>query len=372
MTQLNPSYVGFQAPIVFGSFNKPLLICQVRKRQRVSHPTLNPFCIICKLRNRGGFQSPPSIPTNPDQQRRAIELLGCFTQTSRLHNSKLQELEDLIGGLPRNRLVAQQWKYTMTRQTKKKPKQPPSGEPNHQVDRVREMITFPENDRVLSSCFSGLEHIRRRYANDVTPSPQRIMKLVSILGSCPMSEREAKRYIRALVLIQKERKERERRPPKIPTENLDEMYYASMLLGTYAFYGSIGEQKEKLVSLIGASPRTTNIAASWKKHVEAAIRKKKRRDKAAAKALEDEAKREFRRQRRLMREQMEQKSLTLSASFNKNLTPSQEINKSEQTASAYTNKTDGRILSSAHLSRATRFSRVCRFIGKLFASTNGH
>ena len=371
MTQLNPGSVGFQAPIVLGSFNKPLLVCQVRKRQRISHPILNPSCVICKLRNRGGFQLPPSIPADPDQQHRAIELLGCFTQTSRLHKSKLQELEDLIGGLPRNKLVAQQWKYTLTRQTKKKPKQLPSGEPNHHINRIRETINFPQDEKVLSSCFSELEHIRRRYASDAIPSPQRMVKLISILGSCPMSEREAKRYIRALVLIQKERKSIEKRPPTIPTENLDDMYCASMLLGTYAFYGSIGTQKEKLVSLIGALPRTTNIAASWKKHVEAAIRKKKRREKAAAKALEDEAKREFRRQRRIMREQMEQKSLTLSASFHKNMDATQESNKSEQTALACT-KTGEISLSSAHLSRATRFSRVCRFIGKLFAVTKGY
>lgn len=305
--------------------------------------------ISSRMRNPGGFSLPPRIPDTPDDMRRAIELLGSYTQSSQTRIKTRESLISFIGELPSSRLLAQQWKISLQRLYKKQQTKS-SNSPNEQQQQsyihtattltsplsssssttttninnedhtndlqfrhrdalILQLPILPRAPSDLSRLFILLEVIRKRYSTN-SPIPPRLTKEVTArLGNTvppPASVLEARRYIRALAHMQRLRRRVERRPPHVPLHDLEALRVAHMLLGAFAVNGGIGKQTNVLQSLIGGVPPSTNVAASWKKVVAAAIRKKKRKDRVGAKRIVDDEKRLQRRLKRVKREREKQ------------------------------------------------------------------
>lgn len=258
-----------------------------------------------RMRSASGFRLPPVVPEDRQQISRAVQLLGCFTQRSKsLHLSTKHELKTLVGDIPPNRLIAQQWKVALCRHIT----MPARLAHRNNVtafkhrDALIRQLPFPNKSSEVSRMFILLEVLRKRYSTNIPVNARVISEISNTLGSCPSSTLEARRYIRALALIQSQRKRSERKPPQLPLQDLNALMTANMLLGAFAVRGSIGTQTSKLENLLGASPRTTNVANSWKKIVAAAIRKKKRTDRVRAKRQLDNEKRRQRRLKRFLRD----------------------------------------------------------------------
>ncbi|KAI0560511.1 hypothetical protein FGB62_111g04 [Gracilaria domingensis] len=251
------------------------------------------------MRNREGFQLPPRVPSDPTERRRAVELLGCCTQRKRLRPSTVTELQSLVGKLPPNRLLAQQWKGAIQRDLGRanRKRSPTAFEHRHQL---METLTLSECNGSVSRCFILLEAVRKRYQANEAPNPKCLEELERLLGSFPKTSVEAHRFIRSLARMQRDRRKMEKKPPRVPVESVSDLYQASMLLGSYAVRGSVGSQTEKLKTLIGAIPRNKNVAHSWQKLIKAAIRKRKRREQKEQRRQEIEQKR-FERQLRKLR-----------------------------------------------------------------------
>lgn len=254
------------------------------------------------MRNSGGFQLPPQMPQDAMQRSRAIELLGSYTQRGGMRNSVLAELQSLVGEIPSNRLIAQQWKGSLESYNRELNRLvDPSAFKN--VHQIAETLALPYNNSTVQRCFILLECLNRRYQTGQPVNPKVIRELTFNFGSYPTSPRQVHLYKRALTFLSRKRKSSELRPPRIPYHSIEDLNYSCMLLGSYARKGTVGRQKEKLQYLIGALPRNKNIAASWKKIVMAAIRKKLRRERRAIRVHEIETIRLQRRLRRLKRNQ---------------------------------------------------------------------
>lgn len=252
------------------------------------------------MRNNGGFHPPPLVPVDSLQRRRAIELLGNFTQKTMAKTSTTKELRALVGELPKSREVAQQWKAVLQKDNRRKEhKAKSSAFKNRRI--VLERIRLPDQDRHVGRCFVLLGCLQRRYRLDQKPSLQTVNELESIMGAYPMDGEETHHFIEALVFLQKKRRSLELRPPRVPSDKMEQLSLANMLLGTYSVHGSIGRQENELYELLGALPRNRNVAASWKKKIAAVIRKKKRKEKAAIRMAEIEQKRRARRIRKQQR-----------------------------------------------------------------------
>lgn len=264
-----------------------------------------------RMRNPGGFHLPPVVPDDADRLARAVQLIGCFTQRSRsMRVSTLDELRELVGDVPPNRLVAQQWKVALCRHI---------AEPSRLAhrnnvtafrhrDALVRQLPLPNAQSQVSRMFILLEVLRKRYSTGVPVNPKVVSEITNTLGSCPTTVLEARRYIRALAYAQTQRKNSERLPPRIPLDDLEALSTANVLLSAYASRGSVGAQTAKLVSILGSSPRTRNVANSWGKIIAAAIRKKKRKDRVRAKRVLDNEKRRQRRLKRLQRDQLARSS----------------------------------------------------------------
>lgn len=260
-----------------------------------------------RMRNPGGFHLPPVVPDDTDRLARAVQLLGCFTQRSRsMRVSTLEELRTLVGDVPPNRLVAQQWKVALCRQVTKPSRLAHRNDVTafkHRDALVRQ-LPLPNAQSQVSRMFILLEVLRKRYSTGAPVNPKVVSEITNTLGSCPTTVLEARRYIRALAYSQTQRKRSERLPPRIPLDDLEALSTANMLLNAYATRGSVGAQTSKLVSILGSAPRTKNVANSWRKIIAAAIRKKKRKDRVRAKRIVDNEKRRQRRLKRLQRDQL--------------------------------------------------------------------
>lgn len=255
----------------------------------------------CRMRDNGGFQLPPRVPTDETGRRRAIELLGCCTQRKRMRAATAKELETLIGHTPHTRLIAQQWKGALQRDEAKTNRcDDPLAFKTRNL--LHSKLSLPD-EKALSRCYFLLEHLRQQYAVKEDPDSRILEQLVVELGDFPKSERDVHHYTKSLASFARERRRRERRPPKIPTESLEDLRKACMLLGTYAVKASVGRQTATLESLLGAIPRTRNVATSWKKLIEASIRKIERENKRNLKRADDDAKRLQRRMRHLQQEE---------------------------------------------------------------------
>lgn len=264
-----------------------------------------------RMRNPGGFHLPPVVPDDTDRLARAVQLIGCFTQRSRsMRVSTLDELRELVGDVPPNRLIAQQWKVALCRHI---------AEPSRLAhrnnvtafrhrDALVRQLPLPNAQSQVSRMFILLEVLRKRYSTGVPVNPKVVSEITNTLGSCPTTVLEARRYIRALAYAQARRKNSERLPPRIPLDDLEALSTANVLLSSYATRGSVGAQTAKLVSILGSSPRTRNVANSWRKIIAAAIRKKKRKDRVRAKRVLDNEKRRQRRLKRLQHDQLARSS----------------------------------------------------------------
>lgn len=259
------------------------------------------------MRNGGGFHNPPQIPESPTDIRRAVELLGSFTQRKHMRDATRRELANLLGELPPSRLVAQQWKFRLRAQSRPRASPPVTAFRHH--DELVAQLPLPHAQTDLSRAFILLEVLRRRLSAGMAVSARLSDQLERILGTCPATSMEARRYVHALVFLQRRRRRAERLPPVIPLHDLDGMRVAIMLLGAYSVRGSVGAQSRTLVSLIGTLPRNRNVALSWKKMLAAAVRKRKRKQRVLLKRSVDDAKRL---QRRLKRRRLEADQLALA------------------------------------------------------------
>lgn len=254
--------------------------------------------VSCRMRNRGGFRLPPRVPQDVVERGRAVELLGNLTQRKNMKQSTKKEIEALVGALPQNRLVAQQWKVAL--QHTPNARRIHLANPNafkHRKEAFKR-IQLPQQNDVLGRCFVLLGCLERRYRHSQPVSQRVVEELKQRLGDYPVDVREAHHFRKALTELQKERRSRERRPARVPTESMEELLYAKMLLGYFSVRGHVGRQDDRLQQLIGAVPRNRNVANSWKKIIAAAIRKKKRQDQIAVRLDEMERKRKDRRERR--------------------------------------------------------------------------
>lgn len=267
-----------------------------------SDKSINRSVTSCRMRNRGGFRPPPLVPSDPTELRRAIELLGSRTQRKIMKKSTEEEIKSLVGALPESREAAQRWKVALQRGTNRRKEH--LAQPNAFKNRKRlaELIRLPEDNETVNRCFILLGCLQRRYRLFQPLSPRVLDELTRKLGSAPNDEKDVHHYIKTLVFLQRERRSRELRPPQIPLDDLHELEFARMLLGTYAVKGSAGKQNRRLENVLGTLPRNKNIAASWKKVIEAAIRKKRRKERVARKREEIALKRL---QRKLRRQQHE-------------------------------------------------------------------
>lgn len=263
----------------------------------------------CRMRNKGGFHLPPLVPSERHNRQRAIELLGNFTQRRGMKQSAAAELQSLVGELPGTKEIAQQWKAMLQKNPRRKQhKDNPSAFKRRRV--LLDKIRLPERESLVGRCFVLLGCLQRRYRLNQPPSPLVLRQLEDALGSYPVDKDETHHYISALAVMQKERRSREKRPPRVPTEDMAQLALANMLLGSFAARGSVGRQEQRLLELIGEVPRNTNVAASWQKVVAAAIRKMKRKEKTARRRAEIDQKRIVRKLRKQQKEL--QRSLLLA------------------------------------------------------------
>lgn len=257
------------------------------------------FTIVSRMRNKGGFHLPPLVPDDPLRKQRAIELLGNFTQKKWSNGPATQELLALIGEIPKSRVLAQQWKAMLQNNgRRKRHKENPSRFKNR--NEIVNRIQLPDKDNSVGRCFILLGCLERRYRLDQTPAPRAISELERTMGAYPKDEKEAHHFIEALVFLQKKRRSLELTPPQIPNDDMEQLAMVNMLLGAYSVQGSVGRQTDLLYELLGVIPRSSNIAASWKKLIAAAIRKKKRKERTASRRAEIQYKRH---QRRLQKQQ---------------------------------------------------------------------
>eukprot|EP00177_Eucheuma_denticulatum_P008325 GFKZ01015147.1.p1 GENE.GFKZ01015147.1~~GFKZ01015147.1.p1 ORF type:complete len:365 (-),score=35.30 GFKZ01015147.1:1271-2365(-) len=290
-------------PLVGGTLTKPFIHYQTTHAIQPCTPRRMPTArFFCRMRNRGGFRPPPKVPSDPNELQRAIELLGAFTQHKNLKSSRKDELHRLVGHLPPTRKVAQQWKVALQRPVNLRLKHLAQPTSFKNRKRILNQIRLPDTDSAVGRCFVLLGCLRRRHRLSQPVTQSVLEELTRHLGSAPHDGKETHHYIKALRQLQSERRSRELRPPQIPLDDIDEMEFARMLLGTFAVKSSVGKQAHRLERFLGTLPRNKNIAASWKKHVEAAIRKKRRKQRVALRRQEIELKRL---QRRLKREKRE-------------------------------------------------------------------
>lgn len=262
------------------------------------------------MRNRGGFRPPPTVPSDADELQRAIELLGALTQRKNLKISRKEELHRLIGELPPTREIAQQWKAALQRPVNPRLRHLAQPTSFNNRKRILQDIRLPRSDSTVGRCFLLLGCLQRRHRLSQPVNSSVLEELTRYLGSAPSDDKETHHYIKALRQLQSERHSRELRPPQIPLDDMEEMEFARMLLGTFAVKGAVGKQASRLERFLGTLPRNKNIAASWKKHVEAAIRKKRRKQRVARRRQEIELKRV---QRRLKRQKREEEAARASA-----------------------------------------------------------
>lgn len=285
-------------------FCAPPVLAPYVRRPRARVPPVS------RRRDPGGFSLPPVVPARGAEFTRAVELLGSCTQRAGMRDKARAELVALVGGAPETKERAQQWKGALEL-LKKRERRVAHGAAYTATcsplvgPALAESIQLPERDRKASRVFSLLDVQRRVFDRGETPRPRLMAEVEESIGYAPSCNRDVHRASRALVFLQRQRRSRERQPPKLPLESDSDMDMAHMLLGAYAVKSSVGAQTPLLIQLIGAKPRTRNVAKSWKKVVATAIRKKKRKERVAQRRQQIAAKREYRRLRKLSKAKAE-------------------------------------------------------------------
>lgn len=323
----------------------------------------NRSVISCRMRNRGGFRPPPLVPSNPTELRRAIELLGSRTQRKNMKKSTEQEILSLVGALPESREAAQRWKVALQRGTNRRKEH--LAQPNAFKNRKRlsQLIRLPDDNDIVGRCFILLGCLQRRCRLSQPLSPRVLEELTRKLGSAPDNEKDVHHYIKTLAFLQRERRSRELRPPQIPLDDMHELEFARMLLGTYAVKGSAGKQNRRLENVLGTLPRNRNIAASWKKIIEAAIRKKQRKERVAHRRQEIALKRL---QRKLRQQQRElENKIALQPHFPTLLLNGQETLRTSPSGKSYMREHNGQALGQDSLHHTTLFVRIRNLLERI-------
>lgn len=265
--------------------------CWVPHQQHA--PSYHVTVVTNRMRNAGGFSNPPRLPASEAGIQRAIILLGNFTQRRMKKASTLTELESLVGRVPKTRLEAQQWKVRLQRRNR-----PPKPAPKLLAE-----LPLPRERNDVARLFILLQVVRKKLSvgRDVSPVLQHKISKRLVGMPCPTTTNEVRLYIRTLAHYEWLRKRAERRPPVLPVHDLDRLRQADQLLGAYAGNGAIGKQIHTLIDLVGSYPQTKNMARSWQKIVQGAIRRKHRKDRVFAKWIVDDQKRLQRRLKRMQR-----------------------------------------------------------------------
>lgn len=253
---------------------------------------------ICGIRRTRRWSLPPTIPPTKPAQDRAIQLLGNYTQRQ-ASEKIIAQLTTLLGESPKSKEEAGNWKRGLQRKTQKKQAPP---RPSHETRIFATQVHLPncgeKSDRQLGRAFSLLESVRRQLNRRRVLSAEIREELLRLVGVVPKSEREVLVISRTLSTLAFKRRCAEREPTRYPTEGED-LQVVSMLLGSFAHRGSVGEQTEILHAHLGGLPRTRNIARSWKKLVD---RKRVRLVRQKRSALRRAKADEVRRQRKQWRE----------------------------------------------------------------------
>lgn len=248
------------------AFASPIALPHVRKRATLF------YTVHCVARHPPSL--PPLIPKPGTSRQRAIELLGHATQC-RASDRVSEELITLIGVSPPSIESAISWKAGLQRLSRSSVKK--RAHKNTHFQQLR----LPD-DRKIGRVQSLLDVTRRTLAHRRILPTSTSAELLRVIGVVPQSEAEALRLIRTLGILSRRRRRSELSPPQLPY-NEDELSELSMLLGCFAHRGSVGRKTETLRDVLGALPRTKNVAASWKKIVDARRRKLLRRRKTEEK-----------------------------------------------------------------------------------------
>ncbi|KAJ8908190.1 hypothetical protein NDN08_008284 [Rhodosorus marinus] len=256
-------------------------------------------CVVeARAKNPGGFRLPPKVPEQKELLTRAYELLGNRAQRKLKPSAEL-ELANLIGIVPENRYAAQKYKAAIELQLRKEFRVRNGTLIATPLSRTKymDMITMPESERDINRSFSMLQALRRE--GDVAASTR--AQLENLIGIVPRDAHEARRASNALKRLVRERYRTERYPPKMP-ETDEELTTAYMLISQYVREGTAGRRNSELEELLGALPRTENVAHYWKKFIGMHIRKNKRSALVNSRKAMAELIRQQRRERREARE----------------------------------------------------------------------
>uniref|UniRef100_A0A6T6ND31 Uncharacterized protein n=1 Tax=Timspurckia oligopyrenoides TaxID=708627 RepID=A0A6T6ND31_9RHOD len=246
-----------------------------------------------KMRDWGGFRGPPKIPEEESEIRRSVELLGVCTQ--RRPSTKVgKELENLVGGVPKEKLQAQQWKLVLQNRVLRGMKEQKMREQgkSHEVEMARRIrsrrglvnrmldaVQLPESDEKCSFIFSLLD-VQLRNAGFLTPDQEESYR--TYISVVPRSMREIVLVRNALSKKQLARRRREKNPPNMPETEVRRVF-TKKLLGRVAARGTVGRKTAFLTEILGAFPRNKAVARAWMKRIEHARYMQKKNEKRAAK-----------------------------------------------------------------------------------------
>jgi len=260
------------------------------------------------MRNWGGFHLPPTIPSTKAEIHRAIQLLGNNT-TRKLSQSKLSELELLVGAIPRGKEESQQWKVTLTKRVLRELEDQElilqgkadqveraimSRSHRSRDNKLLDVVTLPETREACSYVFSMLDVMSRNALRIKEEDKQRMNELIHFV---PKSRYELELCKNALGKLQLKRARREKKPPKVP-ESDEEVMMARMLLGIYVKWESVGKKNPDLEELVGQLPRNANVAKAWKKKLRLELKKRTKTRWKEYRQLEIEDKRHARREKK--------------------------------------------------------------------------
>lgn len=266
---------------------------------------------LARGRNPGGFSKPSIIPDDLQKLRRAVELLGNATQR-KVTSSLETKLIEYVGQVPKNRLIAQQWKGSLTLILKDRTGRRSTRFANKTKIHFEQLV-LPKDDSKRDRALSLLERCRKRFVLGDCIHDKAMAELKSIICCVPSTSEEAFKAIKTLSRLSKVRRSGERRPLQIPNTDSD-LQEAYCLLGTAARARSLGSQEARLLELLGSLPRTRYVALWWKKAVGTVIRKRKRKWETAQRRLRIEMLRAERRakKQRWAREHAQSLELTPS------------------------------------------------------------
>mmetsp|Transcript_4715 Transcript_4715/g.9522 ORF Transcript_4715/g.9522 Transcript_4715/m.9522 type:complete len:356 (-) Transcript_4715:1087-2154(-) len=301
-----------------------------------------------RMRNRGGFRLPPSIPHDPEALHQAVQLLGNATQR-RLRPETMANLRRLLFVDETDTHVitrekAQEWKATLEQHLShirsarsstshvsfeySQHSEYPELQIHQRLKPERDgvlkeppnvTVFLPRSDSRLSRAFVLLEMFRQK-DGDISHDIHR--QLRDLIGASPQTVRQAhciRRWLARQAAIRRRRERRpefiqelERRPLCVTKEHIANLKHNLGLLQQGRPLGS--NQTEFLQSVQGFLPRTPMVARRWRASVLHVDRKRRKLLRNIARQQIAQEKRHRRAQKRMMRDrfQMVAPSMTLT------------------------------------------------------------